>query len=77
MSTERPEEDAVSARGRRSPLVAASVAAAVLLAGGGAAYWASTAPGGSGTGSGVAAGDGTPRAEPRRPWGRRSGHRVR
>ncbi|MGW0546316.1 hypothetical protein [Streptomyces altiplanensis] len=60
MSTERPEEDAVSARGRRSPLVAASVAAAVLLAGGGAAYWASTAPGGSGTGSGVAAGDGTP-----------------
>ncbi|MFE9396172.1 hypothetical protein [Streptomyces flavidovirens] len=62
MSTERPEEDAVSVHRRRSPLVAASVAAAVLLAGGGAAYWASTASGGggSGTGSGAAAGDGTP-----------------
>ncbi|MET9509142.1 hypothetical protein ABZX62_11795 [Streptomyces flavidovirens] len=61
MSTERPEEDAVSVHRRRSPLVAASVAAAVLLAGGGAAYWASTASGGggSGTGSGAAAG-GTP-----------------
>lgn len=62
MSTERPEEDAVSARRRRSPLVAASVATAVLLAGGGAAYWASTAAdgGGSGRESGAAAGDGTP-----------------
>ncbi|GAU69526.1 hypothetical protein SSP35_12_01740 [Streptomyces sp. NBRC 110611] len=42
-------------RGRRSPVLVASVAAAVLLAGGGAAYWASSASGrddaGAGTGS--------------------------
>ncbi|MGR8011012.1 hypothetical protein [Streptomyces hypolithicus] len=44
MSTERPDEEAVTGvRRRRAPLAAASVAAAVLLAGGGAAYWAATA----------------------------------
>ncbi|MBT2504698.1 hypothetical protein J7I98_02060 [Streptomyces sp. ISL-98] len=62
MNTEGPEKDAVGARERRSPLVAASVAAAVLLAGGGGAYWASTAGDGGGSGSGTKSGSGAPGA---------------
>ncbi|WP_432173312.1 hypothetical protein [Streptomyces sp. Tue6028] len=76
VSTERPDNDATppvegpaegpaeepgGPRGRRSPVVIASVAAAVLLVGGGGAYFAATASGGgSGQGSGAPGGDGTP-----------------
>ncbi|MGW6100176.1 hypothetical protein ACWFRK_38970 [Streptomyces sp. NPDC055157] len=54
MSTERPDNDVIRPRRRRSPLAVASVAAAVLLAGGGGAYWAASAAddGGSRSGSG-------------------------
>ncbi|MGW1376251.1 hypothetical protein ACWD6P_18540 [Streptomyces sp. NPDC002446] len=48
-------------RGRRSPLLIASMAAAVLLAGGGAAYWASSASSDEGSGAGAgSAGKGEP-----------------
>ncbi|MFJ5679451.1 hypothetical protein [Streptomyces sp. NPDC093097] len=43
-----PQSPRPARRGRRTPLVVASVAGAVLVAGGGAAYWASSASGGSG-----------------------------
>ncbi|MDQ0796786.1 hypothetical protein [Streptomyces sp. B1I3] len=54
MSTERPENDVTATR-RRSPYAVASVAAAVLLAGGGGAYWATTASGDPGPGTGRSA----------------------
>ncbi|MCK7623573.1 hypothetical protein MUU72_10785 [Streptomyces sp. RS10V-4] len=57
--TTPPGDSGPDRRGRRTPLVAASVAAAVLLAGGGAAYWAASASGG-GTGAAGAAADGPP-----------------
>ncbi|MGV4924248.1 hypothetical protein K2224_26410 [Streptomyces sp. BHT-5-2] len=43
-----PQAARTGRRGRRTPLVIASVAGAVLVAGGGAAYWASSASGGAG-----------------------------
>ncbi|MEU5307004.1 hypothetical protein ACH4YO_12405 [Streptomyces noursei] len=56
-----PQSPRPTRRGRRTPLVIASVAGAVLVAGGGAAYWASSASGGTGQ-AGPAKGDPPPLA---------------